>query len=210
MMTKSVEELLDEGVTLKRQGEFDAAIKAYEAAINIDPAYTMSYMSLGKVAYLAGKHDLAIRSYLAAMHLELATVEEQIANNALPEDLMIMKSSVFTTDQLGQLPARSAFIIFLDSNTPRHFAHAFIDLNPNLLESVKKDVPEIDGFVELYYAQILGDGSHQEIINQGKVNVNEQMQVEESIYIKTGQDLFFNYIRWEYVGSKDVLSLYFT
>ena len=208
-MSEQVNHLLNEGSKHITKQAFEAAIKAYEEAISIDPNHIMTYTQLGQAAYLVGKHDQAIRSYLAAMHLELAKIEEQIDTNQLPGELMVMKSSIFTTEQLDKLPARSAFLIFIDPNIPRHFAHAFIDLNPNFLQSLRKDIPKIESHIKAYEAQLIDGNTYLDTLSEHDLTAQEHMQLEESVYVRMGQDLLLNYIRWEYIGSSDVQALYF-
>src|SRR5699024_11312999 len=104
-MSEQVNHLLNEGSKHITKQAFEAAIKVYEEAISIDPHHMMTYRQLGQAAYLAGKHDQAIRSYLAAMHLELAKIEEQIDTNQLQYELMVMKSIFFIIENLDNIIA---------------------------------------------------------------------------------------------------------
>lgn len=102
-MTNAVGDLLNEGVALKREGKFDEARHRYMEALKLDPANAMTYISLGKIAYLSEKSEFAISCYIAAMHIELAIIEAQIQEGNLSPELNAMYSQ-FTEDELAKFP----------------------------------------------------------------------------------------------------------
>ena len=184
-MTNAVGDLLNEGVALKREGKFDEARHRYMEALKLDPANPMTYISLGKIAYLSGKSEFAISCYIAAMHIELAIIEAQMQDGNLSPELNAMYSQ-FTEEELAKFPKQSAFVVFLDTNTPRHLAHAMFDINQDLLDSVLEQEPSILIYADVYRAHILGDGSYENALASHELTPQEQMEKDESFYIPFG------------------------
>lgn len=208
-MTNAVGDLLNEGVALKREGKFDEARHRYMEALKLDPANAMTYISLGKIAYLSEKSEFAISCYIAAMHIELAIIEAQIQEGNLSPELNAMYSQ-FTEDELAKFPRQSAFVVFLDTNTPRHLAHAMFDINPVLLDSVLEKEPSVPVFAAIYRAHILGDGTYDEVLLQHKMTAQEQMAKDESFYIPFGRGFLMDHIKWDALSSLNVIDLYFS
>lgn len=208
-MTNGVGDLLNEGVALKREGKFDEARHRYMEALKLDPANAMTYISLGKIAYLSEKSEFAISCYIAAMHIELAIIEAQIQEGNLSPELNAMYSQ-FTEDELAKFPRQSAFVVFLDTNTPRHLAHAMFDINPVLLDSVLEKEPSVPVFAAIYRAHILGDGTYDEVLLQHKMTAQEQMAKNESFYIPFGRGFLMDHIKWDALSSLNVIDLYFS
>lgn len=181
-MSYSVEQLLDRGVSLKRSGNLEAARDCYISALEVDPTNMMTYISLGKTAYLLGQQDLSVKCYLASTHLQISPVERAIIENKLPLHLKFQYDS-FPPEVLNSLPKKSAFIIFIDGNTPRHLAHSLADLSGAVLEQN----PSLSIYGEIYHSHIFGDGSYERILQKHRMSTSNQMRQDEEFYIPWGR-----------------------
>jgi tetratricopeptide (TPR) repeat protein len=203
-MSYAVNQLLDRGVALKRAGDLEGAKKCYIDALDLDPKNHMTYISLGKTAHLLKNQNLAIRSYLAATHIQLSPIEKAINENNLPFHLKIQYDS-FPKEVLKDMPKKSAFTIFIDGNTPRHVAHSVIDLTPEILGKN----PELKPYAEIYHAHILGNGTHDRVLQNYGISPSTQMEVDENTYIPYGRKFVIEEIQWNKLSNMNVLELYF-
>jgi tetratricopeptide (TPR) repeat protein len=198
-----VDDLLDRGVALKRSGNLKGAKDCYLKALETDPYNIMVFISLGKTAHLLKEQELAVRCYLSATHLQLAPIEKSIVENRLPMHLKFQYDT-FASKELSQLPKKSAFVIFLDSNTPKHIAHSVIDLSPQTLN----DVPQLKPYVEIYSSDILGNGSYNQTLKKWGLTTVDQREKEEQVYIPFGRNFLIKQLQWEKLSRNDVLNIY--
>nr|WP_144925405.1 hypothetical protein [Paenibacillus bovis] len=201
----TVNQLLDQGVALKRAGNLQGAKDCYIKAIEMDPFNMMTYISLGKTAHLLKAQDLAIRCYLASTHLQLAPIEKGIKENNLPMHLKVQYDN-FPQNIFTQLPKRSAFVIFIDPNTPRHVAHSILDLSPKIIN----ENPQLKAYSEVYHAHILGDGTHDTTLRKWGLTSANQIETDEKIYIPQGRNFLIQELNWNKLSNGDVLGLYFS
>lgn len=203
-MSYALDQLLDKGVQLKRAGNLEGARDCYIEAIKMDPYNMMTFISLGKTAHLLKAQALAVRSYLAAAHLQLAPIEKGISENNLPIHLRVQYDS-FPQEILDSLPRKSAFTIYIDPNTPRHIAHSVVDLTP----STVRDNPKLVPYAEIYHSHILGDGSHGPVLNKYGLTQNDQIEQDEQIYIPFGRNFIIQELQWDNLNRNDVANIYF-
>lgn len=201
----TIEQLLDQGVALKRAGDLQGAKDSYIKAIEKDPFNMMTYISLGKTAHLLKAQDLALRCYLASTHLQLAPIEKSFGENNLPLHLKVQYES-FPKDLLKELPKKSAFVIFIDPNTPRHVAHSYLDLSPTIV----KENPQLKAYSEVYDAHILGAGTYDQTLQKWGLTSANQIETDEEIYIPQGRNFLIQEINWNKLSNHNVLDLYFT
>ncbi|ALS74961.1 hypothetical protein AUC31_06850 [Planococcus rifietoensis] len=202
-MSYQVDQLLDRGVALKRSGNLEGARDCYIEALNADPTNMNVYLSLGKTAHLLRQQNLAIKCYLAFCHLMLSPIEKGIRQNNLPLHLKIQYEQL-PLDALASLPKKSAFAIFMDTNTPRHLAHSLFDLSDQTLNSH----PHLKPYSKIYDAHILGDGSHSRILQSFGLTASDQLATDEDIYIPAGQNFLLEEIQWSKIESTDVIDIY--
>lgn len=196
--------LLDRGVALKRAGDLEGAKEIYLKALEIDPTNMMTYISLAKTAHLLKSQNLAVRCYLASTHLQLAPIERSIQQNNLPMHLKL-QFDTFPPDILSQLPRKSAFVIYIDPNTPRHVAHTLIDLTPELLSKN----PNLKSYSEVYHSHILGNGTHERTLQKWGLTPSDQIGFDEQIYIPYGREFLIQELQWDKISRDDVLNIYF-
>ncbi|MFP7494584.1 hypothetical protein SFC66_12405 [Terribacillus saccharophilus] len=204
-MKNEVEQFIAEGVKLKRAGNLIGALNCYLQAVDLDPTNSNVFITVGKTAHLLKEQDLAVKSYLAAVHLMLAPIEKVIDNPEQSPDFLRMAYGEFSEEQLKQLPRKSAFAIFMDDNTPRHVAHAMIDLSPEYFENRSDLMP----ITEIYRASILGDGSYGDVLNQYGYTSDDHMTIEKEIYLPAGQKFLMTNLKWDRIDSPNVVDMYF-
>ncbi|MEH7075156.1 tetratricopeptide repeat protein [Neobacillus drentensis] len=203
-MSIGVDQLKDRAVSYKRAGNFEMAKNCYIEAIELEPSDMMTYIGLGKTAHLLKNQNLAVRSYLAATHIQLSPIEKAMNENNLPMHLKFQYDS-FPKDLLASLPRKSAFTIFIDVNTPRHLAHSVIDLSA----STMKENPQLVPYSEVYRAHILGNGTHERVLNRFGFTGNDQIETDENVYIPYGRKFVISELKWDKIHSNNVLDLYF-
>lgn len=203
-MSHRLQQLMDQGVALKRQGNLEGARDCYIQALKEDPAEMMIYINIGKVAHLLRSQDLAIRSYLAFTHLQIGPVETAIKKDQLPMHLKIQYDN-FPKDVLVELPKKSAFIIFIDPNTSRHLAHSLLDLSPDTM----RGNPELYPYAEIYHAHIFGNGLYESIMQRHRLTTSDQVNMDEETYIPLGRKFLIQHLKWDQISNTDVLKLYF-
>ena len=60
---QTAENWFDKGTALSNQGKYDEAIKAYDAAIKLDPNYAAAWNDRGIALDESGKYEEAIQAY---------------------------------------------------------------------------------------------------------------------------------------------------
>ena len=85
------------GITLKKLGQFNAAIKIYKKALAINPDYALGHYNLGNIYKDLGQLDIAIKNYEQALKINPDYIEAH--NNRL-----------FTFNYLTNLDAKSNLI----------------------------------------------------------------------------------------------------
>jgi tetratricopeptide (TPR) repeat protein len=61
--------LLDLGIHYKRRGDYEKAKEQYIKAIRVNPKHYQAYYNLGKVLYILGEYQQAVKSYKTALEL---------------------------------------------------------------------------------------------------------------------------------------------
>lgn len=196
----NVEELVNQAVELKRTGQYDQALNKYTEAIKLQPSNSHLYRGIGQVAYLMEQNKIAVAAYLSALHIEIAKIEHfglneetQKMYEQLPEIL------------IKDLPLKGAFILYYDTNTLRHLAHAIADFDQDALSSE----PELVSYKEIYTAHLKGDQDLAEILSIYNRSEKDYTDQETTFYIQIGKELALAWIKWDQIGSLDVGKLYF-
>lgn len=184
-----VEEIVKEGVRLKRQGDLAGAKRSYLRAIQLDPTQRMSFWSLAKVCYLLSEQDEAILNYLRAAHLTLPGLAQMIAENPT----LRQQLNQVTPDIMAQFTRKHRLAVYLlfDPDTPSHLAHAIVDLNPGFPKSDagKKYIP-------VYQSVLAGRGGQ----------LDDRIDQED--YRPIGIQFLLERIQWEKLDDRRVLQIY--
>jgi len=195
---KSIE-FQDLGLRLKREGNYAASKDAYRNAIRLNYIDAMAYYSLAKTCYLNGNGREAIRNYLAALHLSLGNMLQSLSN---PDEAggFIAIHNIFTAmmDAETLLAVRSAHphaeLLWLDQNTPRHLAHALVDLNPHVKKSRK-----LNRSIQLY---------KESIKSNNVVKIDNNLELKH--YLQIGVTFAWENLKWSNLDILDPYSLYST
>ena len=103
------------------------------------------------------------------------------------------------------MPLKGAFILYYDTNTLRHLAHAIADFDQDALSSE----PELVSYKEIYTAHLKGDQDLAEILSIYNRSEKDYTDQETTFYIQIGKELALAWIKWDQIGSLDVGKLYF-
>lgn len=196
----NVEKMIEHAHELKKQGEYDQALNMYTAAIKEEPTNSHLFRGVGQIAYLMGQSGLAVSAYLSALHIEIAKIEH-FGLNEETQKMYDQLPETLTKD----LPVKGAFIIYYDTNTLRHLAHAIADFDENALS----EEPELIAYKEIYTALLKEDQNLSEILAIYNRDENDYTQQESTFYIQIGKELALAWIKWDQLASLDVGSLYF-
>lgn len=188
-------------VQAKREKKFNRALEYYEKAIGAEGLSVGILMGIGKVFYLKGQNDFAIRFFLAGTHLSLYLNNEHYKRG----DIGIKQFLQQVPDHLARVfPHPIGAMILFDMNYTRHIAHALLDR-----EEIFQRIPEIRPYAEIYYSHVLGDGSYQQKLQKFNVTSQDQIKFDENHYNNIGYQFIIDSIKWSQIENPDVLNLYF-
>lgn len=183
----TAKQLLDLGVERKHQQNFQGAKEAYLEAKEIDPRNVMVYYSLGKLCYMMKNRSEAIVNYLIAAHLGVQNVALAIQQNTPAAQAMKMQLKQLSPD-IVIFQSIHPFVpfVFLDSNTPRHLAHALIDLDDSI-----QVLPEIYAHIRHYERGMFGQ--------ENPMNSDGFYELDMNMYRLVGVWFIVDNLRWDSV-----------
>ncbi len=199
-MMSNVEKMVEHAIELRNSGQYDQALNMFTAAIKEEPTNSNLFRGVGQVAYLMGEEKLAVSAYLSALHIEIAKLEH-FGLNEETQKMYDQLPEVLTKD----LPVKGAFILYYDTNTLRHLAHAIADFDQNALSQE----PELIAFKEIYTAHLKGDQDFEEILKIYNRTESDYTQQESTFYIQIGKELALAWIKWDQLENLNVGQLYF-
>lgn len=196
-----VQQLVEQADELRKQGLYEDSIRLYAEAIKLDSSNSNLYRAYGKVAYLMEEKHYAIAAYLSALHIEIAKVEHfglneqtQPMYDNLPQKLK------------DELPKVGGMIIFYDTNTLRHLAHAVTDFDENAISQE----PKMLAFKQIYQAEIKGnDKEYNDALQAFNRTPNDANEEDATFYIHIGKEVAMAWIKWNELNSIDVGKMYF-
>lgn len=198
---ETIEQLIQRAEDAKNVGNYDQALTVYAQAISEDSSNSNLYRGYGKVAYLLGEHHFAVAAYLSALHIEIAKIE----HFGLTDDTQKMLENL-PKNVVEALPKIGGFIMYYDTNTLRHLAHAIIDFDDDAL----KADPKLLAFKEIYAAELAGNKAlHDELLAMYNRSTTEANAEDATFYIQVGKELAMNWIKWNELSSLDVGKMYF-
>ncbi|MGX9134617.1 tetratricopeptide repeat protein [Rummeliibacillus sp. JY-2-4R] len=196
----NVEKMVEHAIELRNSGQYDQSLNMFTAAIKEEPSNSNLFRGVGKVAYLMGEQKLAVSAYLSALHIEIAKLEHFGLNDET-QKMYDQLPEVLTKD----LPVKGAFIIYYDTNTLRHLAHAIADFDEDALSKE----PELIAYKEIYTAHLKGDQDFEEILKIYNRTESDYTQQESTFYIQIGKELSLAWIKWDQLENLNVGQLYF-
>lgn len=184
----------------KRKKDFKLAHKYYSAKMEQDGITSGLLRSISKVFYLEKQNYNALMFSLAATHLSLYQYYQEYKSG----DLNVKQAlEIIPNDVIGRFPHPIGALLMHEPNTLKHIAHAYADQ-----EEIYKDRPAVRMYAEVYYAQVLGDGSFASKLAEFRLTPQEQMNYEENEYIPLGITIIINQIKWSEIDNPDVSALY--
>lgn len=189
------EKYLQMGVNLKRQRKYTKAIKAYRMSIKLDSSNSIAYYSLAKTLYLVRQSRESVRNYLAAIHLSLNNMISILTSN--PSNVFSAQRAVIeaTLDEQILKELRSlhpyADLILLDPETPIHLAHAVIDMDLNIPQSLRALKA-----IQLYRDALAGD------------DVLRDFNFDDEVYRNFGHLFVFDNLIWNGIGKSNNVKPY--
>lgn len=179
-------EIISKALEAKRGGDLYSAISIYGSLLDIDRHHIEAYYGLGKVYYLLGDYDAALRHLLIAQHLRINAFAENPASEVMVKELpeALRKRAMKISDKIVYL--------LIDVNTPRHIAHALYDYSD--LSSERQE------HIEEYRNELMG-------LRMPAEEDSEYRHEEEDFYYTLGIDLALNLIDTD-IEDKEIVNYY--
>ncbi|MBQ0140102.1 MAG: hypothetical protein KBT36_12475 [Kurthia sp.] len=197
----TVKELVEKAEELTTKGLYEDAIRLYADAIKIESSNSNLYRAYGKVAYLMEENQYAIAAYLSALHIEIAKIE----HFGLTEQTKPMYDNL-PQNLKDELPKVGGLVVFYDTNTLRHLAHAITDFDENAMN----EEPKLLAFKQIYHAELSGNADeYNDALHTFNRTPSEASDEDASFYIHIGKELAMAWIKWDQLNSLDVGNLYF-
>ncbi|MBP1916576.1 hypothetical protein J2Z23_003558 [Lederbergia galactosidilyticus] len=187
-------------IEAKRKKDFELAHKYYGAKMEQDGITAGLLRSISKIFYLEKQNYTALMFALAATHLSLFQYLQEYKNG----DLNVKQAlEVIPNEIIEQFPHPIGALLMHEPNTLKHIAHSYADQ-----EEVYKDRPAVRMYAEVYYVQVLGDGSHVSKLEEFRLTPEEHLNYEENEYIPLGITIIKDQIKWSEIDNPDVSMLY--
>lgn len=187
-------------IEAKKKKDFNLAIKYYQKQIVKKGVTIKVLQSAAKTYYLNKQKDLALQFYLASAHLYLHLEFKKFEKgDEYVRDLL----DAVPKDKANQFPHMIGDLLYYTAALPKHVGHTYLDD-----KEVFKQEPDFKDYAEIYYAQILGDGSVQSKFESIRITPKEFEDIELNRYIPMGYQVLRNQIYWDKIDEVEVLRLY--
>lgn len=184
----------------KREGKFDLAIEYYQKVMNQEGVSIKLLQAVANVFYLKEFNDEAVAFGLAAAHLSLHIDNERYKKKD-PATVNALKQ--IPEEITNQFPKPIGALLLYHPDIVRNISHALLDQ-----EIIFEKEPKIRPFAEIYYAQLLGDGSETETLQKYNLTGQDVLHFEEQEYIGYGYQVVIDEIKWTELERTDVAVLY--
>ena len=183
---ETVTNILNKGVSEKRQGNYDKALTFYAQANELDPENIWTYYNPAKVQFIQENYADSILNYLKAAHLSIVNMKNHISDNS-PDGMMHQW-------RLDELPGElkkvfevihpDAIFLILDVNTPNHLGRTLSMLN---------DEPKTKEIIDDMNEYRLG------ISGQGGMPSD---QLDENLYVPSGNIYLADNMDWKAIEKR--------
>ena len=187
-------------IEAKRKKDFGLAIKYYQKQIMEKGVSSKVLQSAAKAYYLNNQKKLALQFNLAAAHLCLRKEFEKFKSG---DKEVREKLDALPLDKRNQFPHMIGDYLYYSPSLPKHVGHAYLDY-----EKTYAKEPEFREYAQIYFAQILSDGSADRKFEVFNINPSEFEQIEEDCYVPVGYKVLHDQIEWTKIESSDVLNIY--
>lgn len=177
-------EFLNKAQLLKSEGKYLKSLSMLGMAASENQYDYTVYYAMGKLYYLMEDRAAAVKYYLISLHMHIIDIIDSEQKQAA--DVMLMDLPDKTKKLLNKMNEHARYIL-TDINTPRHIAHAFIDIGQNIMDNE---------YIEQYRISISGNDEQSELKER-----------EFDFYYMLGIDFCINAMDFS-LNRKDVLQYY--
>lgn len=177
-------EYMDMAQALKSEGKYLESLSMLGMAAKENKYDYAVYYAMGKLYYLMNDPIAAVKYYLISLHLHIIDITGSEQKKAA--DIMLLDLPDKAKNMLQNMHEKAAYIL-TDINTPRHIAHAFIDIDQDIMER---------GYIEQYRSSISGNIEDLEIKNR-----------EFNFYYMLGIDFCINSMDFT-LAEHDIITFY--
>lgn len=190
----SIRDIANLAVAKKREGKFKEAIQLYQKALEIDDEDAIIYISLAKSLYLDNQRQNALDHYIIG--LSLSIIDYANENGFAPSDVAKEKARVFLVENFF--------------STTSHLAHAYIDLDQNVLEHLAQNfaqsqsslnidqIRKIVNYTIADYRFVLAGGG---VENQPKHHgIDHDLYILDN-YSTNGKIMAMRMLNWEHISN---------
>lgn len=147
-------EYMDMAQALKSEGKYLESLSMLGMAAKESKYDYTVYYAMGKLYYLMNDPIAAVKYYLISLHLHIIDITGSEQKKAA--DIMLLDLPDKAKNMLQNMHEKAAYIL-TDINTPRHIAHAFIDINQRIMDRE---------YIEQYRSSISGNDENLEVKNR--------------------------------------------
>lgn len=184
----------------KRKKDFKTAQKNYDLLFQEEGLSVEILRSIGRLAYLEGKQMNAILYYLAASHLLLCEYIDKHENEDASVQQLLDRVPRAIVDQF---PYTIGGLLATEPKLLIDLAHAAFDR-----EDVYENHPELKPLSEIYYANILGDGSLMDTLKKEGLTVEQYNERNDELYYEAGIRYAAKFIKWDEIKNPNIFEIY--
>lgn len=184
----------------KREKKFDLALDYHQQIINDKGISVNLLQEVANIFYLKGVNDHAVAFNLAAAHLSLHVYQESYKQG---DEAIKNALENFPKDLLEKFPEPIGALLTSERDTMRHLSHALMDQ-----ELIFEKAPAYRPFAEVYYAQLLDDGSEKDILKKLKITNQDVLAFDRKHYFNHGFQILLGEIKWDQLDNPNVYQLY--
>ena len=196
-MSKNYLTLAEEAI---RERRFDKALEYYEAQLEENGLSVHLLRAVGKLCYLNGQNAASLQYHIAAIHLALYINNEAYKNG---DKKVIKLLEEVPENHKNQFPERIGDILLYESHPQKHIGHSYFDQ-----QAFFEKQPELKKYADVYYAELLNDGSASEKFDEHNITKEDLTDREIKLYIPMGFSLIDKQIKWSEINNPDVYQLY--
>lgn len=187
-------------IEAKRKKDFGLAIKFYQRQLMENGVSSKVLKSVATAYYLNNQKTLALQFNLAAAHLCLRREFEKFKTG---DDEVRKSLDALPNEKKNQFPHMIGDMLYYSASLPKHIGHAYLDY-----EKTYAKEPKFRGYAQVYFAQILDDGSAEAKLAAFNLNPDEFEKIEAERYIPVAYNILYQEIKWAEIESPSVLNLY--
>lgn len=171
-----------------KRNNLSKAKLALSKSLSLDPNLHDTYTMLGDVHFLENKKNLAIKYYLASMHLLILS---SIRGNT--EDVFTTKFASLEEGLKETLPSKYAVDILNEYTISYHLGHALLDN---------------DNYEKIFKDALINKMTLNSILHKHTVESEDYLEYRNSVIIPHGREFLMTNILWDSILLDNVQLLY--